>query len=325
MKAMLCSELGGIEGLEFSETPTPEPGPGEVSIDVGWAGVNFPDLLLLKGLYQAQPPLPFAPGFEVAGTIRDRGEGVTSFDLGQRVMATMTYGGYAEVAAVPEETVVALPDAVELAVAGGLPIVYGTAYHALVDRADLAAGETLLVLGAAGGVGLATVLVGKLLGARVIAAVGSEEKAIVARRHGADETILYEEEDLRSRVKELTDGRGADVIFDPVGGDIFDSALRALAWRGRVLVIGFTAGRIPTPPTNLVLLRGSSIVGVFWGSFQEREPDRSRANFETLLEWVAGGKLVPHISMRLPLERAREALAAIASRTSTGKIVLEVG
>ncbi|MFQ5966466.1 MAG: NADPH:quinone oxidoreductase family protein [Acidimicrobiia bacterium] len=323
MRAVLCKAFG--ESLALEEVAAPEPGPGEVLIDVRAAGVNFPDLLITQGLYQSRPPLPFAPGFEVAGRVSEVGDGATSMSIGDRVMATFEYGGYAEQAVAPEASVVRLPDEMSFEEAAGFPIAYGTVYHALIDRAALQEGETLLVTGASGGVGLAAVQVGSLLGARVIAAVGSPTKAELTRRHGAADTIDYQTEDLRERVKQLTGGAGADVIFDPVGGEVFDQCVRSVAWGGRLLVIGFTSGRIPEVPTNLVLLKGSSIVGVFWGGFMMRDPGQSRGNFLRLFAWLDDGVISPYISAVYPLDRATEAMEAVAARRTTGKLVLDMG
>jgi NADPH2:quinone reductase len=324
LKAVLCTAFGDLSALSYEEVDPPPVGPDDVLIDVRAAGVNFPDLLLVQGKYQTRPLLPFSPGFEVAGRVAEVGPAVTSMQPGDRVLATLEYGGYAELAVAAEERVLRLPDPVDYQRAAGFPIVYGTAYHALVDRAALQPAETLVVTGAAGGVGLAAVQVGKALGARVIGAVGSDEKGELVQEQGADEVVNYSTEDLRPRVKELTDGRGADVVFDPVGGDVFDQLVRTTAWGGRMLVIGFTSGRIPEVPTNLVLLRGFSVVGVYWGSFSEHDPEASRANFDRLLGMLASENLRPYVSATYPLERAAEALAAVAARRTMGKVVLEV-
>ncbi len=322
MRAVLCRAFG--DTLTTDEVADPEPGDGEVLIEVRRAGVNFPDTLITKGLYQTRPQLPFSPGFEVAGRVAALGNGVTSVRVGDPVMATFEYGGYAELAVAEERTLVPLRAGTDWSTAAAFPIAYGTVYHALVDRGRLTSGETLLVTGASGGVGLAAVQVGILLGATVLAAVGSEWKAKLPLANGAAAAIDYSKEDLRARVKELTEGRGVDVIFDPVGGDVFDRCVRAVSWAGRLLVVGFASGRIPEIPANLVLLKGSSIVGVFWGSFAAREPEASRANFEVLGDWLESGELRPYISATYPLERAAEALASVAARQATGKVVLEV-
>ena len=322
MRAMLVEELGGP--LRLTEQPMPEPGPGEVTINVRRAGVNFPDMLLMKGQYQANPPLPFAPGFEVAGEVRAVGPDETRFVPGDRVMASLWYGGYAEVVAVDESRVFAVPEAVSDEHAAIVPIAYGTGYHALADRAQLTAGETLVVIGASGGVGLAVVELGAMLGARVIGCVGADWKAEAVRAQGAAHVITTATEDVRTRVLEITDGRGADVVFDTVGGDASETALRYLAWRGRLLIVGFTSGRIADLPANRLLLKGAAAVGVHWGEFAEREPAVNRANLDSILNWIADDTLRPFVSQRYSLDNADEALAALAERKVVGKLVLEV-
>ena len=321
MRSMQVDELGGP--LRLFESPAPIPGVGEVLISTTRSGVNYPDLLLTQGLYQVRPPLPFAPGFEVAGTVTAVGSGVSRVAVGDRVMAFVPYGGYATDVVAVEDVVFGVPDGVGDEQAAVLPIAYGTAQHGLVDRAALQAGETVVVLGASGGVGIATIQVAGMIGAEVIACVGADWKAEFARDAGADHVIDYVAEDVRSRVLEITDGKGADVVVDPVGGDAADAALRYLAWRGRLLIIGFTSGRISEIPANRLLLKGASAVGVFWGQFAEREPQANRRNFEALLGWVADGSLQPMISQRVPLERAADVLIALAERRVVGKIVLE--
>lgn len=312
------------EPLLLVDAPTPEPGPGEVRIAVHRAGVNFPDMLLIQGIYQVRPEPPFAPGFEVAGEVSAIGDGVEGLEVGDRVMAYTPYGGYAEEVVISAGTVFPIPDAVSFADAAVVPIAYGTSYHALVDRGALKEGEVLVVLGAAGGVGLTAVELGKLFGATVIACVGADWKGDVVKKRGADHVINYTTDDVRARVLELTDGRGADVIYDPVGGDALDTALRYLAWRGRLLVIGFTSGRIPDIPANRLLLKGASAVGVFWGQFAEREPQASAAGFRWLLDRIAAGALRPTIGRAYPLEEAARAMSALAAREAVGKLVLEV-
>ena len=321
MRSMQVDELGGP--LRLREGPVPTPGVGEVLISVTRSGVNYPDLLLTQGLYQARPRLPFAPGFEVAGTVATVGSEVSRLAVGDRVMAFVPYGGYATDVIAAEDVVFGVPDGVSDEQAAVLPVAYGTAQHALVDRAALEAGETVVVLGASGGVGIATIQVAGMIGAEVIACVGADWKADFARDAGADHVIDYVTEDVRSRVLEITEGKGADAVVDPVGGDAADAALRYLAWRGRLLIIGFTSGRIPEIPANRLLLKGASAVGVFWGQFAEREPQANRRNFDTLLGWVADGSLQPMISQRVPLDRAADVLAALAERRVVGKIVLE--
>jgi len=322
MRAMVVDELGGP--LRVAQLPEPEPGPGQVTIAVRRAGVNFPDMLIMQGRYQLKPPVPFAPGFEVAGEVLAVGPDETRFTPGDRVMASLWYGGCAEVVAVDEARVFALPDGVSDDKAAVVPIAYGTSYHALADRAHLESGETLVVLGASGGVGLATVEIGAMLGARVIGCVGAEWKGEAVRRQGAEHIINTTTEDVRSRVLEITDGNGADVVYDPVGGEATEAALRSLAWRGRLLIIGFTSGRIPDLAANRLLLKGAAAVGVYWGQFAELEPAVNRANFDMILSWIADGTLQPFVSERYPLEDAGKALAALAERRAVGKLVLEV-
>jgi NADPH:quinone reductase len=322
MRAVRCHELIGPSGLRVDEVDDPTPGPGQILIDVQAAGVNFPDVLITQGKYQFKPALPFSPGGEVAGVVSAVGTGVTTLAIGDRVAATVLYGGYAEKLAVPELAAVKLPDAVTAEVGAATLLTYATTYHALVDRAKLAAGETLLVLGAAGGVGLAAVELGKQLGARVIAAASSEDKLALCRAHGADETIDYVTADLKEKVKELTRGQGVDVVYDPVGGSYAEPALRAIAWQGCYLVVGFAAGDIPRIPLNLTLLKGCQIVGVFWGQFAMRQPAENRKNCEQLMAWVAEGVLRPHVDEVLPFTRAGEALERLAARKVKGKLVL---
>jgi NADPH2:quinone reductase len=323
MKAVLCKAHGSPESLVVEEVESPAPGPGQVVISVRSAGVNFPDTLIIQGKYQFQPPLPFSPGGEVAGVVKEVGTGVESVKIGDRVTASSAFGGFAEEFVANADALIPLPDGIDFDVASAFAMTYGTSLHALKDRANLQAGERVLVLGAAGGIGLASIEIGTLLGAQVIAAASTEEKLAVCRQYGASEVINYSEQDLKERIKELTRGQGVDVVVDPVGGDYSEAALRGMAWNGRFLVIGFTAGSIPRVPLNLPLLKGCSIVGVFWGSFVAREPQRSQANFQQLLGWLQEGKLRPHISARYPLEQAADALNAIINRKSTGKIVLQ--
>ena len=322
MKAVLCKAHGSPESLVVEEVESPAPGPGQVVISVKAAGVNFPDSLIIQGKYQFQPPLPFSPGGEVAGIVKDVGAGVESVQIGDRVTAWSAFGGFAEEFVANADALIPLPAGIDFDVASAFAMTYGTGLHALRDRANLLPGERLLVLGAAGGIGLAAIEIGALMGARVIAAASTEEKLAVCRQYGASEVINYGEQDLKERIKELTRGQGVDVVVDPVGGDYSEAALRGMAWNGRFLVIGFTAGSIPRIPLNLPLLKGCSIVGVFWGSFVAREPQRSQANFQQLLEWVQEGKLKPYISARYPLEQAADALYDIINRKVTGKIVL---
>jgi NADPH2:quinone reductase len=324
MKALVCSAFGPPETLRVGELPDPVPGEGEILIDVRAAGVNFPDVLIVQGKYQFKPEPPFAPGGEVAGVVRAVGPGVTRFKPGDRVLATMIWGGYAERAVAKERQSLHLPEGFDDATASAFALTYGTSIHALKDRADLKAGETLLVLGAAGGVGLAAVEIGAAMGARVIAAASSDDKLATAREHGAAETINYARDDLRARLKEITDGRGVDVIYDPVGGDMTEAALRSIAWEGRFLVVGFAAGEIPKLPLNLVLLKGCQVVGVFWGAFAEREPKRNEANLAELVAWFREGRIRPRVDAVYPLERAVEALQRLGRREVRGKLVIAV-
>lgn len=322
MRAVTCTAFAEPEALSVQTVPDPTPGPGEVVLRVEAAGVNYPDALMVMGQYQVKPPLPFTPGAEAAGTVAAVGEGVTHLRPGQRVAAFTGTGAFAEMLLAPANAVMPLPDGVGTEVAAGLPLAFGTSMHALVDRANLKEGETLLVLGAAGGVGLAAVMIGKALGARVIAAASSEEKLALCREHGADETLNYSTEDLRERVKALTGGPGPDVIFDPVGGDFAETVFRSIGWGGRYLVVGFAGGGIPKLPLNLPLLKGASLVGVFWGEFARRDPRANARNLARLLGWVQEGTVRPLVSGRYPLERTPEALRALLERRVTGKVVV---
>lgn len=322
MRAVRVHELTGPGALRVDELPDLEAASGQVVVDVKAAGVNFPDILITHGKYQFKPTVPFSPGGEIAGVVRAIGAGVTTLKVGDRVAATMLYGGYAEQVLLPELACVKLPDAVSFEVGAATLLTYLTTYHALVDRAALQPKETLLVLGAAGGVGIAAVELGALLGARVIAAASSADKLAFCREHGASEGIDYASEDLKERVKALTNGNGCDVIYDPVGGSLAEPALRGTAWQGRYLVIGFASGEIPKIPLNLVLLKGCQIVGVFWGAFAMREPAKNRVHADQLFGWVAEGKLRPAIDVTLPFTQAAEALHRIEKRQVKGKIVL---
>ncbi len=322
MKAVHCVQFGAPESLVIADIASPSTVPGTVKIGVRACGVNFPDLLMIQGLYQFKPPLPFSPGLEVAGDIIELGAGVEGLRIGDRVMATMTYGGFAEAVVVPAASVLPMPDNMPYKVGAAIPLAYGTAHVALAHRAQLRTGETLLVLGAAGGVGLAAVEIGKVMGARVIAAASSDEKLQIALQQGADETINYGAEDLRQQIKALTLDKGADVIFDPVGGDLFDTAVRRIAWEGRYLVIGFASGRIPSLPANIVLLKNASLVGVFWGAYQMHDPIVIQKSFQQLLRWYAEGKLQPRVRTTFALDDAARALREIMDRRAMGKIVL---
>jgi NADPH2:quinone reductase len=325
MKALVCREYGPVDTLAVGELPDPAPSAGQVVVGVRACGVNFPDLLIVRGKYQFKPPVPFAPGGEVAGVVEAVGAGVTDVKPGDRVMATAIWGGMAEKLAADVSQVVRLPDAVDFVNASCIATVYGTTLHALRDRADLKPGETLLVLGAAGGVGLAAVQIGKRMGARVIAAASSAEKLEVCARHGADVLVNYATEDLKERVKAVTGGAGVDVVYDPVGGPHTEAALRATAWKGRVLVVGFAGGDIPKIPANLVLLKGCSLVGVFWGMALVKERERLRAELEEILGWVADGSLRPPVHATFPLARALDALHEVEQRRVRGKVVVLTG
>jgi len=324
MKAVLCKAYGPPASLVVEDVASPTAGPGEVIVSVKAASVNFPDVLIIQNKYQVKPPLPFSPGSEVAGVVRAIGDGVTSVNRGDRVMAFTTFGAFAEEVKTEARRLMPLPDGMDFTTAAAFGLTYATSDHALRDRGQLAAGETLVVLGAAGGVGLAAIEIGKALGARVIACASTDDKLAVCRAHGADETINYAADDLRERVKALTGERGADVVYDPVGGAYTEPALRSIAWRGRLLVVGFAAGDIPRIPLNLTLLKGCSIVGVYWGEFARREPQRFADSMRQLGRWYADGKLKPHVSATFPLDRAADALTLMANRQVTGKVVLAV-
>jgi NADPH:quinone reductase len=311
MRAIRCNQYGPPESLTVETLPDLQPHAGQVVIDVKAASVNFPDVLIIENKYQLKPELPFTPGAEVAGIVRAVGSGVEHLQPGMRVVAYTALGGFAEQVLAPAGACVPLPDQADLAVAAAFTLAYGTSHHAVVDRAALQAGETMLVLGAAGGVGLAAVEIGKALGARVIAAASSDEKLAVCVEHGADATINYARDDLRERIKALTDGKGPDVIYDPVGGVYAEPAFRSIGWRGRYLVVGFANGEIPKLPLNLALLKGASLVGVFWGDFAKREPQRNAAAFKQMIEWMQAGLLRPHISARYALEDTSRALRDI--------------
>lgn len=330
MKAILCKEYGPPEKLVIEEVPSPEPKKGQVVLGVEAAAVNFPDVLIIENKYQFKPPLPFSPGGEVAGVVKKVGEGVTRLKVGDRVIGSCGWGGFAEELAIDEARTTPIPAEMDFVTASAFLMTYGTSHHALKDRAHLKPGENLLVLGAAGGVGLAAVELGKAMGARVIAAASSEDKLAVCREHGADETILYptgaldrdQQRELSDKIKELTGGQGADVVYDPVGGDYSEPALRATNWEGRFLVVGFASGPIPKIPLNLALLKGCQIVGVFWGAFTGREPQRHQENLKELMTWFKEGKLRPHVSRTYKFTEVAEALNDMAARKVKGKIVL---
>ena len=322
MKALLCTRYGTPDDLEFADIPAPEPGPGEAVVRIAAAALNFFDTLIIAGKYQFKPAPPFSPAAEFAGTVESLGPGVTSLKPGDRVIGYMTHGAARERVAISASKLVKIPDALDFDHAAGVCITYGTTLHALKDRAALKAGESMAVLGAAGGVGLAAIELGKIMGARVIACASSDEKLAFARKHGADEGINYAREDLKEALRRVTDGRGADVIYDPVGGPYTEPALRSIAWQGRFLVVGFAAGDIPKLPLNLVLLKGCDVLGVFWGSFIERDPEGHRANTRQLLDWCVQGKISSHVHAVYPLAEGKAALKAIAAREVMGKVIL---
>jgi NADPH2:quinone reductase len=324
MRAVVCRQFGPADLLEYLEVPSPSAGDGEVVVSVKAASVNFPDVLIIENNYQFKPPLPFSPGSELAGVVKAVGPGVTTVAVGDRVMAFTVYGAFAEEVSLDARRVLPIPAGMSFETAAALLLTYGTMDHALRDRGRVCAGETVLVLGASGGVGIASIEIAKALGARVIACASTDDKLAVCREHGADDTINYASEDLRDRIKTLTGGRGADVIVDPVGGPYTEPALRSIAWRGRLLVVGFAAGEIPRIPLNLTLLKGCSIVGVFWGDFLRREPEAFAASVRQLGEWYAQGKLRPHVSATLPLSRTADAIKLMAERKVIGKVVVTV-
>lgn len=322
MKAVVCKDWGGPDDLVIEDIATPDPGPGEVAIAVHAAGANFADTLYIAGKYQVRPPLPFVPGGEAAGEVIAVGAGVDRVRPGDRVAACNPWGAYAEVMVAPAATVFPLPDGVDFVTAAAMPVVYGTDIHALEGRAALAAGETLLVHGAAGGIGLAAVELGVRMGAKVIGTVGSDDKMDVVRNYGAAHVINYRSESIRDRVLAFTDGNGADVVLDPVGGDAFDQSMRCIAWGGRLLVVGFASGRIPELRANRALLKGCAVIGVNWPEYVRRDPAHFQGQMATMLGWAAAGDLKPRIDRTLPLERTSEALKALMARGVTGKIVV---
>jgi len=325
MKAVVCREWGPPESLKIEDLPEPEAGPGQVVIDVAACGVNFPDTLIIQGKYQFQPDFPYSPGGEVAGTIAAVGEGVTHVKVGDPVAAMTGWGGMAEKIVADAARLLPLKPGTDLTKGAGFSMTYGTSYYALKDRGELKPGETLLVLGAAGGVGLAAVELGKIMGAKVIAAASSDEKLETCKAYGADEVINYETEDLKARVKELIGGKGVDVIYDPVGDRFAEPAVRSMGWKGRYLVIGFAAGEIPKIPLNLALLKGCSIVGVFWGRHAGEEPELSAANMSQLTEWLADGTINPLVSQTYPFEQAPQAIRDLMERKARGKICVVTG
>jgi len=322
MHAWLCSNPTGVEALEWKELPTPQPGPGQVRVAIKAASLNFPDLLIVQNKYQIKPPLPFVPGSEYAGVVEALGEGVTNLQVGQHVACLSGTGGFGTHTLAPAALCLPLPAGFPNTDAAAFIMTYATSHHALIDRGQLKPGETVLVLGAAGGVGTAAIQIAKAAGARVIAAASSDDKCALCRQIGADATINYSRENLRDALKALTEGKGPDVVYDPVGGDLAEPALRSIAWRGRYLVVGFAAGPIPALPLNLPLLKGAALVGVFWGDFAKREPKANAAMMMTLAQWYAQGKIKPVIDSTLPLAELKAAYARMGARDVKGKLVL---
>lgn len=324
MRAILCKEWGEPDTLVLDEVDSPCPGPGEVKVRLRAAGVNYADIVLVRGHYQEKPSLPFSPGLEGAGEILSVGEGVTTFTPGDKVMAVIGNGAFAEEAVVSVNSVFSIPKGMDYFMAAAFPVAYGTSHIALTDRAEIKSGQTLLVLGAAGGVGLTAVECGKALGAKVIAAASTKEKLEIAKKHGAQHLINYVDEDLRSSVRKITEGRGVDIVYDPVGGDLSKSAMRSMNQLGRMLIIGFAAGDIPSFPANYLLVKNISVVGVYWGWYRLNRPEIFKKSFENLSTWYAEGHLKPHISRIFPLEQVPKALGLLESRQATGRIVIDI-
>lgn len=324
MKAIVCKQFGLPETLEFKEVEIPQPKEGEILMTVKACSVNFPDTLIIQGKYQFRPEFPFSPGSDVAGVVEKVGASVTHFKEGDEVVGFIPFGGFAEKAIIKVKDCFPKPKGMSMVNAAAFLLAYGTSYHALKDRANLQKGETILILGASGGVGLTALELAKLMGAKVIAAASTNEKLDLCKQFGADEVINYTEESLKDRVKELTNGKGVDVIYDPVGGHFSELALRAIAWKGRHLVVGFANGEIPKIPINLTLLKGASIVGVFWGAFAQKEPKESLKNIQQLLTWFAKGKVQPHIDKTYALKEVPKALEEMMQRKVKGKIVIDM-
>ncbi|MGB3725601.1 MAG: NADPH:quinone oxidoreductase family protein [Glaciecola sp.] len=322
MKAIVCNEFAPVEQLSFESVPDPVAGKSQVVVDIAAAGVNFPDSLLVQGLYQMKPDLPFIPGSEIAGVVSQIGDDVPHLKIGMKVIGICQLGGYAEKVAVPMNHVMPIPDNIPLDEAAGLVTAHATAHHALKQRAHIQAGETLLVTGAAGGTGLAAVQIGKAMGATVIAVCSTDEKCQVAKQNGADITINYTHQDLKDTVKSLTKGKGVDVVYECVGGDTFHACTRVMAWNGRLLVIGFAGGEIPKFPINLALVKGFSVIGVFWGSFVQHQPKDFVQNMQELMAWYGEAKVKVVIDERFPLNKAVDAINKVTSRTVKGKVVL---
>jgi NADPH2:quinone reductase len=324
MKALLCTAWGGPDALSIGELPSPKPGPGEILIGIRACGLNFADTLMIQGKYQERPDFPFSPGLEIAGEVLEVASGVDSFSPGDRVIALCGHGGLAQRVVVASGNALRLPNGMDFVTGAGFAVVYGTAQVGLERRARLQPGEVLLVHGAAGGVGLAAVEVGRRMGATVIATASSEEKLALAKAHGAQHAINYREKDFRDEVKALTDGRGADVIFDPVGGEVFKQSVRCINWEGRILVIGFASGEIPELPVNLTLVKNMSVVGVYWGAYRKRDSEVLQQSWQQLLQWFDEGALTPHISATYPLAQTPAALASLMERRATGKVVITI-
>lgn len=326
MQAWMCNTPTGVDDLAWTELPTPQPGPGQVLLRIEAASLNFPDVLIVQNKYQFKPPLPFVPGSEYAGTVEQLGEGVRHLSVGQRVAALSGTGGFASHTLVPAGLCMPLPEGFGAVDGAAFIMTYGTSHHALMDRAQLKAGETVLILGAAGGVGTAAIQIAKAAGARVIAAASTEDKCAVCTRLGADATLNYSvhtpQGSLREQIKQLTDGKGPDVVYDPVGGDLAEPVFRSIAWRGRYLVVGFAGGPIPQLPMNLPLLKGASLVGVFWGDFAKREPKANAAMMQTLGQWYGQGLIKPLVHRTLPMAELRQAYGLMSSRGVMGKLVM---
>lgn len=322
MKALLCKTFGPPEDLVVENVADLTPSENDAIVRVHAAGVNFPDVLIIQNKYQFKPDLPFSAGGECAGVVESVGSNVKNVKPGDKVIAFTGWGAFAQQVRADSRALIPMPPDLDFITGASFVLTYATSYHALKDRAALKAGETLLVLGASGGVGLAAIEIGKAIGAKVIAAASTAEKLAVCKEHGADELINYSSEDLRARLKDITGGKGVDVIYDPVGGDFTEAAFRSIAWRGRLLVIGFANGEIPKLPLNLALLKGASIVGVFWGDYTKREPMNNITDLRTLLGWLKEGKLRPHIAGQFPLERGAEAIRQLMDRKVSGKLVI---
>jgi len=325
VKALICREYGPIEGLKVEEVASPHPGPNEVVVEVKASSLNFPDALLVQGLYQVKTPLPFSPGMELAGIVKEVGPAVRGAKIGDRVIASPGRGGFAQECLVPADRLSPLPSGMDFETASAFVLTYCTSLHALKDCGHLEPGETLVVLGASGGTGTSAIEIGKAMGAKVIAAASSEEKLAFCKQLGADETIDYEKSDLRQRILDLTGGKGADVVYDPVGGAYTEAALRATAWRGRLLVIGFASGTIPAVKLNLALLKERSLIGVYWGEWTQRDPAGQRRNVEQLAAWFAEGKIKPAVMERVSLEEAPAAMQRLLQRKVKGKVVVVPG